>query len=63
MVFLELSNPVGFTAQEVVEKLKLLGVKVGATGKRRFRLVTHYWVDDAGIEKTIASFKEVLKAA
>jgi len=63
MVFLDLSNQVGFTAQEVVEKLKLLGVKVGATGKRRFRLVTHYWVDDAGIEKTIASFKEVLKAA
>ncbi len=63
MVFLNLSDQVGFTAQEVVEKLKPLGVKVGATGKRRFRLVTHYWVDDAGIEKTIASFKEVLKAA
>ncbi len=63
MVFLNLSDQVGLTAPEVAEKLKSLGVKVGATGKRRFRLVTHYWIDDAGVEKTIAGFKTVLKAA
>ncbi|MBK9779062.1 MAG: low-specificity L-threonine aldolase [Anaerolineales bacterium] len=28
---------------------------------RQFRLVTHYWVDDAGVEKTVKAFGEVLK--
>jgi hypothetical protein len=35
-------------------------VKVGVTGSRRFRLVTHYWVDDAGIEQAAQAFSEVL---
>jgi threonine aldolase len=63
MVFVDLSDQVPFTAAEVAAKLKSLGIKVGAAGKRRFRLVTHYWVDDAGIEKTIASYKKVLAEA
>jgi threonine aldolase len=63
MVFVNLSDEIPLTAPQVAEKLKQIGVKVGATGKRRFRLVTHYWVDDAGIEKTLAGFKSVLKSA
>ncbi len=63
MVFVNLSDQVPLTAPDVAAKLKLLGVKVGGAGKRRFRLVTHYWVDDAGIEKTITSFRTVMQAA
>ncbi len=63
MVFVNLSDQVPLNAPDVAAKLKSLGVKVGATGKRRFRLVTHYWVDDAGIDKTIASFKKILDLA
>lgn len=63
MVFVNLSDQVPFNAPDVAAKLKTLGVKVGATGKRRFRLVTHYWVDDAGIDKTIASFNKILTSA
>lgn len=63
MVFVNLSEEVKLTAPQAAEKLKQFGVKVGATGKRRFRLVTHYWIDDSGIDKTISSFKKVLGSA
>jgi hypothetical protein len=33
---------------------------VGTAGKRRFRLVTHYGIDDAGIERALQSFGRVL---
>jgi len=59
MVFLSLKPEVGFSAEEVVQKLKARGVLAG-TGERQFRLVTHYWVDDAGVEKTLAAFRDVL---
>jgi threonine aldolase len=45
---------------ELIEKLKGCGVLVSDAGERRFRLVTHYWIDDAGVEKTIAAFRLVL---
>jgi hypothetical protein len=32
---------------------------VGVTGPRRFRLVTHHWIDDTGIEQAISAFAEV----
>jgi hypothetical protein len=34
------------------------GVKIGVVGKRRFRLVTHYWIDDPAVEKAIIAFQE-----
>ena len=43
------------------EEMKKRGVLVDWAGPRRFRLVTHYWVDDAGVEKTLKAFAEVLK--
>ena len=36
------------------------GILVGDTGYRTFRLVTHYWITDEAVEKTIRTFKEVL---
>ncbi len=61
MVFLSLTPEVGLRAEEVAQKLNGCGVLVGATGERTFRLVTHYWIDDAGIEKAIAAFRDVLQ--
>jgi len=34
---------------------------VGPVGKRRFRLVLHYWITDPDVEKTVMAFKETLK--
>ncbi len=61
MVFLSLAEAVPFTAEQVVEKMKTLGVRISAVSERRFRLVTHYWIEAEGVEKTIAAFREVLQ--
>ena len=61
MVFLSLTPDVRSTTEEVIAGLKKRGILIGAEGKRYFRLVTHYWIDDAGIEKAVAAFRDVLQ--
>jgi hypothetical protein len=36
------------------------GVRVGVVGAQRFRLVTHYWIDDAAVERAVAAFGQAL---
>jgi threonine aldolase len=61
MVFLSLAADARYTTDEFIERLKQRGVLVGATGERSYRLVTHYWIDDAGVAKTVDVFREVLR--
>jgi threonine aldolase len=56
MVYLNLSEDIHLDAGQVVEKMKKLGVLVDAENARRFRLVTHYWIDDEAVEKTVSAF-------
>jgi threonine aldolase len=60
MVFPSLGDQITIPADEVVRQLSAQGVKVSLMGERRIRLVTHAWIDDAGVEKTISAFKKVL---
>lgn len=60
MVFCGLNESVSLNASQVAEKLKEHGVLVGDVSDRRFRLVTHYWIDDAGVDLTVKAFAEVL---
>jgi threonine aldolase len=60
MLFMNLAEDVGMDAAGVAEDLRERGVLVGVTGKRRFRLVLHYWVSDADLERVIAAFGDVL---
>ena len=60
MVFLSLIPEVEASTLEVAKKLKKDGILAGVTGERTFRLVVHYWIDDAGVEKTIAAFREAV---
>jgi threonine aldolase len=60
MVFFSLTSKVKMSAPEVEEKLKNRGILVSASDQRRFRLVTHYWIDDSAINKTVESFAEVM---
>ncbi len=60
MVFFNLAPTVKDSAQVVEIKLKERGILVSASGRRRFRLVTHYWIDDAAINSTVAGFAEVI---
>ncbi|GAB4415946.1 MAG: low-specificity L-threonine aldolase [Anaerolineales bacterium] len=56
MIFMNLADDVAMSAEEVVKKLKEKGVLVGVAGARRFRLVTHYQVDDQAVERVIDAF-------
>jgi hypothetical protein len=37
-------------------------VRIGHGGPWGFRAVTHYWIDDAALEHTLAAFRKVLAA-
>jgi threonine aldolase len=60
MVFLHLEDSVPYSADEVAARMLKRRIKIGAVSARGFRLVTHYWIDDAALEKTILSFREIL---
>jgi len=60
MIYFNLAENLPLNAPQVAEKMKALGVLVDPDDQRRFRLVTHYWVDDDAVEKTISAFREVL---
>jgi threonine aldolase len=60
MVFVSLNEKASSSAAEVVARLFEHKVRVGAVGPRSFRLVTHYWIDDEGVERTLKAFAQVL---
>ena len=60
MVFLSLDDEVPLSASDVAGQIKDRGVRVGVVSSRRFRLVTHSWIYDPGIDLAIQAFKEVL---
>jgi threonine aldolase len=62
MVYFNLADEVQSSVNQIFEEMKKRGVLVDywAT-ERRIRLVTHYWIDDAAVEKTVKAFSEVLK--
>ena len=60
MIYFNLAENLPLNAPQVAEKMKALGVLVDPDDWRRFRLVTHYWVDEDAVEKTVSAFKEVL---
>jgi threonine aldolase len=47
-------------AGELTMRLKRHGILVDPDGPGRFRLVTHYWIDDQGVEKAVTGFREAL---
>lgn len=61
MVYFTLDDSIKLTENEIVAEMKKHGVLVDWSAPRQFRLVTHYWVDDAGVEKTVKAFAEVFK--
>jgi threonine aldolase len=61
MVYLNLNDLVPFSGRDLTSMLEQRGVKVDWVEARRFRLVTHYWIDDASIDRTVAAFEETLE--
>jgi threonine aldolase len=60
MVFLTLKPEVQFSTSEFIEQMKARQVLIDAAGERYFRLVTHYWIDDSMVDRTIAAFCDIL---
>lgn len=61
MVFLQLKKDVKMQPMEIKSLLSDEGIYIGQSGPRNFRLVTHYWVNEADIEKTIVAFKNIFE--
>jgi threonine aldolase len=62
MIFFDIAEDVPFDEQVLAEKLLTRGVRIDWAGSRRVRLVTHYWIDDPAVEKTISAFREVFRS-
>jgi threonine aldolase len=60
MVFFGLADSFRLTVEQIEAQMKARGILVHGTGARRFRMVTHYWIDDAAVAKTVEMLKEVL---
>lgn len=60
MLFVNLEAERRLSAAQAAERMKADGVYVGAVGVRRFRLVTHYWIDDEAVERASAAFATAL---
>ena len=62
MVYVQLAEHLPLEASQFAGQLREQGVLVGVVGARRFRLVTHYWIDDAAVRQTAAAFLQVMQA-
>lgn len=63
MVFVSISDDIPLSTAQVVSALAKKNIKIGVVGSQHFRLVTHYWIADSGVELTVKAFREVMQAA
>jgi threonine aldolase len=61
MVYLNLAHHVHANTEQITREMKDQGVLVDSENPRRFRLVTHYLIDDRAVEKVVAGFQKVLR--
>ena len=60
MVYLNLSEEIQINTHQITQKMKEYGVLVDPENQRRFRLVTHYLIDDPAVERTVSAFQKAL---
>lgn len=60
MVFPSINEDIRISPRDLVKVLGEQGIKIGKTGERQFRLVTHAWINDAAVAKTIDAFGSAL---
>lgn len=60
MIYFNLAENVRLNAPQVAERMREYGILVDPDDWRRFRLVTHYWVDETAVGKAISAFEKVL---
>jgi threonine aldolase len=62
MVFPGLATEVKKTTHEIAKELAKEDILVDPVTDRLFRLVTHYWISDDAVEKTIKGFKKAIQS-
>lgn len=60
MVFFNIAPTFPLDAVQIAARMEELGVLVHDTGPRRFRLVTHYWIDDEAVKRAVEAFANVM---
>jgi threonine aldolase len=60
MVYVYLDDSISLNGIQIRDEMKKLGVLVDIENSRRFRLVTHYWVDDKAVDTAVKAFAKVL---
>jgi threonine aldolase len=60
MIYMNLGENVKINADVITQKMERAGILLDAENARRFRLVTHCWVDDAAVRTVINAFREIL---
>ena len=61
MVYLNLASDMKVDAAKIIDSALKQGVLLDCENARRFRLVTHYWVDDKAVDKVIQVFKTAME--
>jgi threonine aldolase len=61
MVYFNLPDDSRQSALELEKTLPGRGVLIHAVDARRIRLVTHYWIDDAAVERAVEAFRRALR--
>jgi threonine aldolase len=60
MVYFGIANHISLTDNQIIDEVKKYGVIIDWDSPRRFRLVTHYWIDDLAVEKSLHAIAKVL---
>ncbi len=60
MVYIHLEDEAALSEGEFVRQMHDQGVLFGKLGLGRFRLVIHYWINDAQLERAVQIFRQLL---
>jgi threonine aldolase len=63
MVYFRLDPRLGKTTHDLIRALEPMRVRLMARNPYRMRMVTHYWIDDAGVERALEGIASVLAGA
>jgi threonine aldolase len=63
ILYFRLGEGVSKTQREVMDSLVEQGVRLSGRADGRFRAVTHYWIGDEDIERTIEAVRQVVGVA
>ena len=59
IVRFQLSKDAKIKPDDLLAKLNAQGIRIGRGGPWGFRAVTHYWIDDQALEKTLRAFHKI----